>query len=335
MLDYAQLLPQDPPNLREKGLWTSAYEICQKHEKEAQNIETTDHWTPLVSARLLGYLVIHAPLRDTLCNEINNCVNLENNEATQFKLGELAKLYRDTLIRCFGNSKAPTPEDSPDFPNDFVAREKERLLYLLKQAPLNSGTSQEKALIRDQYRCMISGIYDDNFLTPRPPGYQLGFTEFCHIFSASIQKNRNNASPATWKVLESLGIEPEELCGQNIHRLENGMTLCPHIHTMMRTMRIWLEATDVPNQYTISAIEPGYIVNIRSHTITFTSSDPALPLPDPRYLHLHAVSCRVAKLSGALQAIDKISREMEQLHFLAADGGSAGTLQTVLEALAV
>lgn len=57
--------------------------------------------------------------------------------------------------------------------------------------------------------------------------------------------------------------------------------------------------------------------------VTFSTPDPErLPLPDPRYLALHAACARVAHMSGAAEYIDRIFREMEETGVLANDGGS-------------
>jgi hypothetical protein len=57
--------------------------------------------------------------------------------------------------------------------------------------------------------------------------------------------------------------------------------------------------------------------------IIFTSSDPALELPDRRYLKLHAAICRVAHMSGVAEYMDKHDRDLEELSVLAPDGSSA------------
>ena len=40
-------------------------------------------------------------------------------------------------------------------------------------------------------------------------------------------------------------------------------------------------------------------------TVTFTSTDPTLPLPNREYLKLHAAVCRVAHMSGAAGYLDQ------------------------------
>jgi hypothetical protein len=45
--------------------------------------------------------------------------------------------------------------------------------------------------------------------------------------------------------------------------------------------------------------------------ITFTSTDPNLPLPNPEYLKLHAAVCRVAFMSGAAGYLDQEDRDVD------------------------
>lgn len=68
-----------------------------------------------------------------------------------------------------------------------------------------------------------------------------------------------------------------------------------------------------------------------STQVDFTTSDPVKrPLPDPRYLKLHAACARVAHLSGAAEYIDQILREEEVTQVLAVDGGSSELLNHIL-----
>ena len=61
--------------------------------------------------------------------------------------------------------------------------------------------------------------------------------------------------------------------------------------------------------------------------MTFSLPDPEnLPLPNPAYLHIHAVCATVAHLSGATEYIDQMWRRMEETHVLAEDGGSSELL---------
>lgn len=64
--------------------------------------------------------------------------------------------------------------------------------------------------------------------------------------------------------------------------------------------------------------------------ILTTPDSVALPLPDPRYLALHAACARVVHLSGAREYIDKVCCDIETIGALANDG----SLDVLLHALA-
>lgn len=90
-------LPLTLPIANATQLWTSAYATCLAYENAAVGMVAPDHWTDIIAARVLGYLVIHAPIdsgRDNICREINDCHH--NHQ----KLNLLATLYRDCFVRC-------------------------------------------------------------------------------------------------------------------------------------------------------------------------------------------------------------------------------------------
>ena len=67
--------------------------------------------------------------------------------------------------------------------------------------------------------------------------------------------------------------------------------------------------------------------------ITFTSTDPSLPLPSPEYLELHAAVCRIAHMSGAAGYLDQEDRDLDRIGVLARDGSSANLLASRLRSL--
>jgi hypothetical protein len=66
-------------------------------------------------------------------------------------------------------------------------------------------------------------------------------------------------------------------------------------------------------------------------TVTFTSTDPTLPLPNREYLKLHAAVCRVAHMSGAAGYLDQEDRDVDRIGVLARDGCSANLLASRLQ----
>jgi hypothetical protein len=64
--------------------------------------------------------------------------------------------------------------------------------------------------------------------------------------------------------------------------------------------------------------------------VVFTTNN-GLPLPNPRYLELHAAAAHVAHLSGAAEYINKILRDLEEIKVLSEDGSSTDLLDAVLQ----
>lgn len=130
------------------------------------------------------------------------------------------------------------------------------------------------------------------------------------------------------------------------------------LHTLFDDLNLWFEhvavssckyipsfhcpltfSQDLDNTYTVCFWSPrdrlSFLSAGQSHTITFTSTDPCLPLPNPDYLRLHAAVCRVAHMSGTAQYLDLEDRKIDELKVLACDGSSADLLTSCLAHVAL
>jgi hypothetical protein len=88
------------------------------------------------------------------------------------------------------------------------------------------------------------------------------------------------------------------------------------------------------DSYRVRALDPGMAALIHlplNPIITFTSTDPNLPLPNPEYLKLHAAVCRVAHMCGAAGYLDQEDRDFDRTAVLARDGSSANLLASRLK----
>lgn len=56
--------------------------------------------------------------------------------------------------------------------------------------------------------------------------------------------------------------------------------------------------------------------------ITFTTADHNLPIPDPRYLAIHAACAQVIHATGMAKCLDKVLQDMEEMDVLPEDGCS-------------
>lgn len=324
-----------PPNpYPETTVWYTAYDICRQFE--LSTIEQTiplHGLSELVCARFLGYMVIEAPNdagREDISKEILSATG-------DVGLVDLAKLYIGHFIHFFPWERKnrftadgdwdPESETTLFFENDIDYT----LKYLLNEAPPNHYTAEKKALIRDQFRCMVTRAYDSQSVRRisavqeaqeaeiTRPGPSRGYvipTEGVHILSEGTDTVTSDTqageitdgyAASLSAILERYGqIDPAELAGPAHHRPENIMTLSVDIHGAFVLLDVWFEPTSVPNEYTIGRGHPGLMANTLPHTATFVTLCDELPLPDPRYLALHAACSRVVTLSGVRHYITQL-----------------------------
>ncbi|EIW52497.1 uncharacterized protein TRAVEDRAFT_52941 [Trametes versicolor FP-101664 SS1] len=230
----------------------------------------------------------------------------------------------------------------------------EECLQDLQHAPRNHSSAKASALVRDNHRCMVTGLPDYQALslnlTPALPNNDFAMTQCSHIFpevwgniviggSAANQEPLQEKEAATsWNTLKRFGCADvsaelgSATQGANLHRLENILTLDVRIHLLFDAMNLWFEAVkDQPNCYNVKLApnRPGRPPFIPER-VQFVSHRPELPLPSPRYLEVHAACCRVAHMSGAAEYLDLIYRHMEELEVLANNGASADVLTFAL-----
>lgn len=136
-----------------------------------------------------------------------------------------------------------------------------------------------KALIRDRFRCVISGSFDTRSLLRsqelkgelREAKGRFAATKCAHIIpesihvqlsthpdnvihyfnghcSSNIGRQRENTT-AVWGIFDTFGYKPhlDELNGLNIHRLENVITLDPNVHDLFNRLSLWLVPTVIPH----------------------------------------------------------------------------------------
>ncbi|RPD56816.1 hypothetical protein L227DRAFT_595003 [Lentinus tigrinus ALCF2SS1-6] len=264
---------------------------------------------------------------------------------TTGQIYELGRLYMDRIIPLFQQHRPAAARQSthpsrPSFDalrNDIVAN--------MRPSPKDHKASKAQALLRDDFRCMVTGLVDIASYAARlvegPRPTRTGRTECVHIFPESLgflegqDPEKKNFIATAYTMLNRFGytdIQPE-LAGTKIHRLENVLTLATGMHEEFDQLNLWFEAVpDKPHAYCVITHDPfipGWSV---PQQVTFTSRYD-IPLPSPRYLRIHAACCRIAHLSGAAEYIDKIYRDEEDLPVLAPDGASAPVLEHFLQRL--
>ncbi|KAF5311136.1 hypothetical protein D9619_008051 [Psilocybe cf. subviscida] len=341
-------MTQLPPTVALKFLlWSevadvqNAYDKCLREEKSlmGQNQAPETRWA-LVRVRILGYLVHYADAGARgVVDAINSC-------ATDGKLYHLGGLYRQAWIRAV-KSRTPAPSNDPSRPPFDATHD---LKYDgVDLAPRDHSASKKSALVRDGFRCLVTGRYDIASLSPNDPllatlVYSDAVrTECCHIFSESTNwdispftdPNKSSWATSVWTVMSRFGYSlPEDLHGGKVHRLENVLTLSQDIHAYFNSLAIWfIEVGD--NEYRVESVPGPAQLLAKSHSIVrFTPARPDLDLalPSPDYLAIHAACTKVAHLSGASEWFREFEDDLDKHanKTLADNGASASLLYNAL-----
>ncbi|KXN89770.1 hypothetical protein AN958_05310 [Leucoagaricus sp. SymC.cos] len=292
----------------------------------------------LVLARCLGYLIRELPAEanGVVANEVVAC------NADFEKMKSLSQLYIDHLIRLFRRSKGrtPAPSEHPSRPS-----------FEMHSAFFSEAVEPAPMDHRSAKKCIKLHVHGTGRLTevqfaPKPSPRTC--THYCHIFPPSTNWSFDLDDPAekkkkyagnVWTIIENFRciVVLSELDGAKIHHLGNGFTMNEELHSMFDDLSLWFEEV-ANNTYRVRALDPGVglLTILPPHrTITFTSTDPHLPLPNPEYLRLHAAVCRIAHLSGVASYLDLEDREVERSGVLARDGSSADLLASRLRCVAL
>ncbi|EUC55802.1 hypothetical protein RSOL_136530 [Rhizoctonia solani AG-3 Rhs1AP] len=283
-----------------------------------------DYTQPLLLA-----LIEHAPTssgRRNICTDILQCRDDKENDLDT-RLRALGKWYETKLFLPLkaGGGKTPKPSEhpsrQPSMDDETILNE----LLISGMVSHRESTSVKKAsLIRDNYRSVMSGIFDViSIRDGRVPDTRYkGPTQAAHILPFSLG-NPDAATVLTALEHFSGTSLLVDLCGQNINRLSNILTLTLDEHFYFGELTAWLEATtDDEHTYRIHATSQYHSLPEDS-IVQFTTPDAErLPLPDPRYLAIHAACAKVLHASGIGEHIDQVLRDYEELPVLATDGTS-------------
>ncbi|KAF8880118.1 hypothetical protein CPB84DRAFT_1735519 [Gymnopilus junonius] len=305
-------------------------------------------------ARCLGYLIRELPSRAKVivADEVLAC------NADDEGMKDLSQFYINHLIRVFRQNKGQTPTQSEHPSRPSFEMHRAFFSEVAEPAPRDHSTAKSSALKRDNLRCVVTGWVDSSSKASLGPAemqrYNVNpnspetYTNYCHIFPPSTNWSFDSNDPeekkkryagTVWAIINAFGAIDvlSELGGEKIHRLENGFTMDPTLHTYFDDLKLWFE--EVPNAIntyrvcTFSNTIGPLLVFPPNHIITFTSTDPDLPVPNPAYLNLHAAVCRIAHMSGAAGYLYLEDREIEKLKVLSRDGSSAKFLASRLKSV--
>jgi len=340
---------QLPPRLHSPHV-VSAYNICLKLERSFQ--EATDGRQDvkknIVYIRILGYLIHHVPTDRGLRTVVHEIVSCADDSA----LLEVGKMYYNHYIRAFRANKGRTPiptNHASRLSFDTIA---DMINDTLVEAPQSHAYAKKNALIRDGYRCVVTGKYDaGSYYEIREledkvradSSLRVGATECAHIFAESTNSSielgsaKREYAATMWAVMNRFGHEelPDELNGSKVHRLENVITMVSEFHTFFDQLKIWFVPTNEENRYKLESPDQTILRDYPQY-VTFTTPDPVkYPVPSRTYLGIHAACAKVAHLSGAGQCIDKFYRDLEDWKTLDPDGGSVDMLEHAIFGLQI
>ncbi|CCM02473.1 uncharacterized protein FIBRA_04573 [Fibroporia radiculosa] len=298
----------------------SAYDVCLRFEEQVAGDDKAT-----IYARILGYLILHAPSGGALqqvVKEIHSCSEDYN------RLSALGECFMNQFFRPFKKYKGrtPAPSSHPSQPSFDIL--KTDLRAKIQEAPKNHEDAKLKALIRDGFRCIVTGKYEMNaMLNPSlAPSLkeleQVGVvrTQCTHIVPVSTYFGVSSS--------DSNEKKSDYLC----FGVGCAKALRIDVHDWFDCLIIWLEPTNVENRYKVSSVSTFSLSVLKlPEEVTFTTPDDInLPLPSRTLLALHAACAKVAHLSGAGEYTERIDREAEYIRVLANDGSSGEMLNNAL-----
>ncbi|KAG8731312.1 hypothetical protein FRC11_004536 [Ceratobasidium sp. 423] len=202
-----------------------------------------------LAIRILGQMLIQAPSlegRAYVARRINNCIS----DQMIIDLGQSYLSYFIAYLRSTSEAFS-TPASSEEDLSDSLA-----------EAMENHAEAKQQALIRDNYRCMLSGVVDKVAVASLPwlmdevvnsPKPLVMSTHCCHILPQCISHapTEKSGSPATFGNLAQLfgGVSDHELIGSGVNDLRNVMTLTTTVHDCFSNLEIWLEPVEWCIQY--------------------------------------------------------------------------------------
>ncbi|EPQ51994.1 hypothetical protein GLOTRDRAFT_140473 [Gloeophyllum trabeum ATCC 11539] len=307
---------------------THAYSYCRQIEQEilqeqAQAPGNSSLAITLMNIRIAGHLI------DVLAQQHEDyalarvVADIVAGERT--KRIEIGEYYNQYFIKSFRGNRGRTPSPSKhpsrppfDFRQEVIKRElesrQEEFTY-----PKNHHTAKKWALVRDNYRCVLTKnveLYSD--ASKADKSLKPVKTQCAHIFPESTNRDFSDNekleyASRVWAVLERFGYPSikDQLLGDRIHLLDNVLTLDPTMHSEFDALQIWFEATDVPNQYEVVSPQEELLRLLPNEVVTFESTNERLALPNPTYLRIHALCCRVAHLAGAAEYYNKLENDDE------------------------
>ncbi|TCD64810.1 hypothetical protein EIP91_003591 [Steccherinum ochraceum] len=107
----------------------------------------------------------------------------------------------------------------------------------------------------------------------------------------------------------------------NAHSLKNVLTLATSLHSLFDGLNLWFESSKTtPDEYSVCLSDEELREGLGvPNTVRFRSHREGLELPSKWYLDLHAVCCKLAKMSGAAAYLDQLDEDRDRYDFVPPD----------------
>ncbi|KAN0074642.1 hypothetical protein V8E55_011691 [Tylopilus felleus] len=295
----------------------SAYNICLNYEEELAAFEDK-----LRYVRILGFLLLHAPI---------GCIHSRNPSSD---LTDVGAFFERNVILLFKKYRGRTskPSEHPSRPSFEVVKDEVKVDITL--APRNYRDAKDHALVRDNWRCVVTGTTDrrapKRILAQLDPMAPAIYTQCAHIIPKAMYFG---VEPKSKENTKRFGYDINRFNGENVRSLTNVISVEANVHEAFDRLELYFEAMSQKDCYEVKCFGPKPHRDVRQF-VKFSTSDPEnLPVPARELLALHATCCKVAHLSGAAEYIDEIYRDADKLGVLPADGTSGDMLDYMLLSL--
>ncbi|KAJ7269087.1 hypothetical protein C8J57DRAFT_1066970, partial [Mycena rebaudengoi] len=277
---------------------------------------------------------------------------------------ELGFFYRNHLIRIFRSDGSPVPKVSEHPSRPSMEQVREQIIQEMKTPGTKPG-ARKHVLLRDGYRCVLTGAYDFDSCKIHPELRDRAIaanasrtnTECAHIFSELVQEgDKANYAASAMAILKIFGIsdKAENFVGGNVNKHFNIFTMATNLHCFFDHSEFWLEEVigEASNLCWCICISAFYIPPSAEHfdphffstivgpprqRVTFTvdpdveaackAKNKTVPaLPSPSLLAIRAACSRVAHMSGAADQVDQLLRDLQGTPVMAEDGSTAELL---------
>ncbi|KIM32480.1 hypothetical protein M408DRAFT_20765 [Serendipita vermifera MAFF 305830] len=252
------------------------------------------------------------------------------------KLGELADSYWTNIIVPFRSAggKTPAPSETPSRDDPHGGESP----FDVESGKRDLGYLKQRALARDDYRCLALGRYDTEIFKHKPdfvpqPSDSFALTQAVHIIPFSLndfddeKPSKVERNTNIWTALQAFcGRDMSDLRGAGINSLDNIITLSTLAQRVFIELKVAFEAVpDTTNKYrlvTFGKIAP----RLGFPDTVILKSNNGDPVPSPFYLAVHCAICKVLWASGRAEALEALLEDWEDSTVLANDGSSADLL---------